>query len=177
LSVFFDIPVKEFFNRNVPLREILKNKTPELEERLCEAASFNEQVSIVETFFLKLLEKNDRLYSFERIENSIQSINKFKGNVSIDYLASCACLSRKQFERIFSRHIGASPKQFLRTIRFQNAVATKAVNIATNLTELTYACGYYDQSHMINDFQKLSGMTPQQYFKDYEPYSDYFQNN
>ena len=43
-----------------------------------------------------------------------------------------------------------------------------------SLTELAYDCGYYDQSHMINDFKLLTGMSPRQYFSDCDAYSDYF---
>jgi AraC-like DNA-binding protein len=50
----------------------------------------------------------------------------------------------------------------------------KHCNKSINLTELAYTCGYYDQSHMINDYKLLSGKTPAQYFSECEPYSDYF---
>ena len=43
-----------------------------------------------------------------------------------------------------------------------------------SLTTLAYDCGYYDQSHMINEFKMMSGMTPKQYFAMCEPTSDYF---
>jgi AraC-like DNA-binding protein len=95
--------------------------------------------------------------------------------VTIDSLAQMACLSRKQFERVFQDSVGTSPKRFLRTIRFQHAVDEKSRNQELNFTELTYKCGYYDQSHMTTDFRKLTGMTPKEYFSNCDPYSDYFQ--
>ena len=175
LALFFDIPASEFFNRTVPLRYILKDETQKLEEELAGASSFSERIKITEQFFADRLHKNNKKYELARIENSIRLINDSRGIVSVDYLASEACLSRKQFERTFSSFIGISPKQFLKIIRFQNAVHEKSKDGKLNLTELTYKCGYYDQSHMSNDFFKISGMTPSQYFADCEPYSDYFQ--
>ncbi len=175
LSVFLDIPLQELYNQNVPLQFIFKNSVSELESKLFEAKSFKERISIIENHFFKLLKKRKLKYNFERINNSICRINQSKGLVNIDDLAREACFSRKQFERIFSQLIGTSPKQFLKIVRFQNAIDKKARDKGINLTNLTYQCGYYDQAHMINDFQKLSGMTPKQYFKDCEPYSDYFQ--
>lgn len=68
----------------------------------------------------------------------------------------------------------SSPKQFLRTIRFQNTLHEKQKNKEISLTELAYNCGYFDQSHMIYDYKLLSGKTPSQYFSECEPYSDYF---
>ena len=94
--------------------------------------------------------------------------------ININLLASESCLSRKQFERSFSDIIGSSPKQFLKIIRFQNAIFQKSKHPELNLTELAHKCGYYDQAHMINDFKTLSGFTPRYFFSDCDPFSDYF---
>ena len=175
LSMFFDIPLSELLNQNVPLKYILKDVVNELETKLFEAKSFAERIIIAECFLLERLQKSKKKYHFNRIKDNVKLINQTKGLVSIDLLASEACFSRKQYERIFSDFIGISPKQFLKIVRFQNAINEKSKNKNANLTTLTYQCGYYDQSHMTNDFYKLSGMTPKQYFNDCEPYSDYFQ--
>ncbi len=175
LSLFFDIPLNEFYNQNVPLKYIVGHDANELETKLHEANSFDTRIKVVESYLLGLLNKKLTNHHFNRIEQSIQIINQTRGAVDINVLASEACLSRKQFERVFAQYVGASPKQFLRTIRFQNTINIKSDNKIVSLTDLTYSCGYYDQSHMANDFQKLSGMTPKQYFNNCAPYSDYFQ--
>jgi AraC-like DNA-binding protein len=175
LSAFFDIPVTEFFNLNVPLRYILKGVIDELETSLYEAKSFEERIIVIERFLFRRLKGSKQKFNFDRLKSSIGLINKHKGIVSVDFLASEACLSRKQYERIFCSIIGTSPKQFLKIVRFQSALHQKAVSPGLNLTELTYSSGYYDQSHMTNEFHKLTGMSPSQYFSDCDPYSDYFQ--
>ena len=149
----------------------------ELEDSLHEAADFSEQIRLVEEFLLKRLSKSSKKYEFERIRCSIELINRKRGQVDIDSLAYHSCLSRKQFERIFQEHVGSSPGQFLKTVRFQQAVHEKSLDGALSLTELSYLSGYYDQSHMNADFRKLAGMTPGQYFKYCEPFSDYFQSD
>lgn len=175
LSAFLDIPLQELYNQNVPFKLISKDDINEIETKLFEAKSFTERITVVENYFLKLLKNKGLKYNFERISNSICKINQLKGLVEINDLAFEACYSRKQFERNFSNLIGTSPRQFLKIIRFQHAIDRKSKDKSINFTDLTYQCGYYDQAHMINDFQKLSGMTPKQYFNDCEPYSDYFQ--
>lgn len=174
LSAFIDMPIQELYNQNVPLRLILKNEVDEIETKIAEAKNFEERIALVEGCLLRILKKKELKYSFERIYNCIYKINQTKGQIGISELASEACYSRKQFERNFQNSIGTSPKQFLRIIRFQHAIDRKSKDNGINLTDLTYQCGYYDQAHMINDFQKLSGLTPQQYFNNCEPFSDYF---
>lgn len=173
--MFFGIPISEFYNQNISIKHILKNPISELESRLCEAGSFNDKVLLAEKFLINQLKENFKKYEQVRIKNSIDLINKTKGKIDIDKLASEAFLSRKQFERTFSEFVGSSPKQFLKTIRFQNAIHVMEKNNKVSLADLAYQCGYYDQSHMNNDFKSLAGMTPKQYFAECEPYSDYFQ--
>jgi AraC-like DNA-binding protein len=175
LSMFFDIPVGVIYNQNVPLREFLKDSVDDLETPLYEAKTVDARVNIIENFLFDRLGKSKKKYEFNRIRHSVGLINRSRGIISINALASAACLSRKQYERTFSDFIGTSPKQFLRIVRFQNAINEKSKNRKANLTTLTYRCGYYDQSHMTNDFTQLTGMTPKQYFSHCEPFSDYFQ--
>ena len=174
LMVFFDLPLAELFNQNVPLGFILRDVVSELEGRLHEARSFSERKSILEQFLLGRLGRSKKKYEFERIRSCMEIIQQSGGTAGIDSLASKACLSRKQFERLFRSHVGSSPGHFLKTVRFQNAIHGKALQPELSLTELTYKAGYYDQSHMNNEFQRLAGMTPGQYFASCDPYSDYF---
>jgi AraC-like DNA-binding protein len=85
-----------------------------------------------------------------------------------------ACISRKQFERVFAAKIGATPKQYLKVVRLQQALQLKSIDRNRNLTQLAYDCGYYDQSHFINEFKQQTGYTPKQYFDNNESYSDFF---
>lgn len=175
ISQFFTLPINELQNNSVPLKYINKDLYEELESKLSKEISFPEKVNIVEGCLSKLLKNNDREYEFKRITSTIQDIRLAKGNIDIDTLASNACLSRKQFERIFTEYIGISPKQYLKTIRLQATIYFKSRHKSSSLTELAYENGYYDQSHFINDFKILTGLTPKQFFNDCEaPMSDFF---
>lgn len=172
--MFFNVPLNELYNKNIPLKLIVGNKIISLEERLYETKSFEGKVQLVESFLIAQLHKHHKSYELKRIYNTIFEINKYHGLLNVDTLAENACLGRKQFERTFLDHIGTTPKQFLKIVRFQNAIFQKQINNTLSLTELAHLCGYYDQAHMVNDFKSISGMTPKQYFSDCKPYSDYF---
>jgi AraC-like DNA-binding protein len=175
LSAFLDLPIKELYNHSIPLRYILKDTVDRLEEKLRSTQSFERRKCLADQFFLNLIKKRKDGYQQKRINYIIQHINNSRGVTNIDALAKDSCLSRKQFERTFSDHVGTSPKQFLKIVRYQNAIYCKGKKPDLSLTELAHDCGYYDQSHMINDFMGLTGLTPGQYFKACPPYSDYFQ--
>jgi len=174
LAAFLDVPIRELTNQTIPLKYLISDFTNELEDQLTASSIFIERVSIIEKFLCKRLGQTRKKYQFERINHCIDIINQKKGFVDIPYLASEACLSRKQFERTFLDYVGSSPKQFLKVIRFQHAIYQKSLNTGLTLTQLALYGGYYDQSHMIADFIALSGKTPKDYFNNCDPVSDYF---
>ncbi|MEM9681478.1 MAG: helix-turn-helix domain-containing protein [Bacteroidota bacterium] len=72
-------------------------------------------------------------------------------------------VSQRQFQRTFKQLTGYTPKQFQRIARLQ-PILDKAY--PSNLTQLALEFGYYDQSHFINDFKKITGgITPSQYYE------------
>ena len=175
LKQFFKFPLHEICNQNVPLKYINGQAGRDLEEKMSEASAFHQRVSIVEVYLFNLLKSNFADFEFRRINHIVELIKKTCGNVNISQMASEACLCRRQFERIFAEQIGISPKQYLKIIRFQFAIFQKQQNANKNLLDLSFESGYYDQSHFINDFKSLSGLTPKQYFAENEACSDFFE--
>ena len=58
------------------------------------------------------------------------------------------------------KHItGYTPKEYARIIRF-NFLLNRVLFTPMNLTEACYEMGYFDQSHMIRDFRKVTGTSP-----------------
>lgn len=82
----------------------------------------------------------------------------------IDALAAALGVSRQYLAAQFRERVGLSPKLYARIARFRHAhAALKAATGAGNVpdwAQLALACGYYDQSHLIHDFQDLAGRTP-----------------
>ncbi|MGH3656460.1 MAG: DUF6597 domain-containing transcriptional factor [Micromonosporaceae bacterium] len=90
-------------------------------------------------------------------------------------------MSARGFGRLFTDHVGLTPKRFSRVRRFQrllNAVAKACdfTRVPTPSTRdplgpapapdwalLAAEAGYYDQAHMIHDFQAFSGLRPTAY--------------
>jgi len=171
---FFNIPMDELYDQTISLRSIQKDFVDQVETELFEAPSFAHRVEIMNRFLWLLLKKNDKLREQPRLQDSLTYVDQSMGMVDINTLAKKACLSRKQYERIFKTNVGVSPKRFLRIIRLQHVLFKKQINPKTSLTELAYDCGYYDQSHMINDFKLLTGMSPKKYFSGRDAFSDYF---
>jgi AraC-like DNA-binding protein len=174
LSAFMPGQVSALSQYSIPLNYVFKGSGEMLQDQLIKAKTFRIQVTILEAFLCQLLARSKKEYEFQRMQQVVEIIRASRGKVSLENLANEACLSRKQFERTFSAHIGMAPKKFLQTVRFQSAIDLFARHKEFDLTSLALECGYYDQSHCINTFKIFSGMSPKQFFKEGNVQSDFF---
>jgi AraC-like DNA-binding protein len=93
------------------------------------------------------------------VQKAIEAMRLAHGEVDIDYIASQASLSPRQFRRRCLEESGITPKLLCRILRFRHAsqLAGPAACIALD-------AGYFDQAHMSRDFRQFSGSTPMSVF-------------
>lgn len=172
-KAFFGMPVYELSNSVVSADDLSIASLKELEDKILNTVDDNGCIRLIESFLINCLNPFKE-YNYKRMMAAINAINLSHDDLSVSRLAETVCLSVKQFQRIFNEHVGATPKEFMRIVRFHKALYTLQHNPAMNFTTLAYECGYYDQAHMTNEFKLFSGYTPSQYVAICTPYSDYF---
>ena len=74
-------------------------------------------------------------------------------------LAAHIGTSIRHLERLFSEHIGITPKRFLKIRRFQT-LEEHLHEDTTPLASLSVQCGYADQPHMNKEYKQLTGNRP-----------------
>jgi AraC-like DNA-binding protein len=137
--------------------DIFGAELQELNERLQEAAGFDAIHLLIENFLLKKLSTLKRALPFDMAMLELLRLN---GNIPIEKIASLACLSLRQFERVSKERIGLPPKLFARLIRFSKAYRLRESCATLSWTNITYECGYFDQMHLIRDFKEFAGVAP-----------------
>ena len=155
------IPVNELRNNIISLPNWLGRTGSELEERVFLASGHDDRIAILEAFFLGRLA--EPLYDQQRIATCIGQLQNTPWAVSLKELAGNACLSERQFERVFAGFAGTTPKQFHRIARLNHAIKIGARR-HINLTSIALASGYYDQAHFNNEFREMTGLSPRQFF-------------
>jgi AraC-like DNA-binding protein len=106
-----------------------------------------------------------RSYEPRVVQAAAKHLHCTKGQCRIEEVADCCHMSIRQLERSFQQGIGASPKLFARTLRFQHAQERLMFDPETDLTRLAHDCGYFDQAHFIKDFKEFSAQTPTEYIE------------
>lgn len=170
---FFNLPVHELSGLIASADDMNIHSLKDLEDKILNTADDNLCIELIESFLISRLTPFQE-YNYKRMVTAINTINLSAGELSVSHLAETVALSKKQFQRIFSEHVGATPKEFMRIVRFHKALYMLQNNPTMNFTLVAHECGYYDQAHMTNEFKLFSGYTPSQYVAVCSPYSDYF---
>ena len=165
----FGFPASDLTDRLTDFRSMLGIEGDELEERIMTAAGNQERVTILSTFLEGRLDRD--LRELPPVFASINRIIETRGIIDVTKLSGDFCLSHRQFERKFKEFSGFSPKTYSRIARFQAAL--KEYGSGKTLTDIACDCGYYDQSHFINDFKEFSGYNPKIYFSGKAEGSEY----
>lgn len=171
-KVFLRIPGYLFHGQTVATNEVEDTELSDLSKQVLDAANHDVCIHLIEEFLLH------RLYSFtdynlKRMPLVFRAIND-ASCVSVARLSEMACLSTKQFGRVFADYVGATPKEFIRIVRMQRALSMLQQETTLSFAQVAYTCGFADQSHMIKEFKLFSGYTPAEFLAICAPYSDYF---
>ena len=98
-----------------------------------------------------------------RIEQVLNTISgKMDEVMTVDSLASMACMSKDHFIRLFRRNVGVTPAQYIINDKVTKA---KLMLASENMSvkEIAFSLGYYDISYFNRIFKKHSLLTPLQY--------------
>lgn len=159
---FTTLPIKELENTAVSLERLFGKDGMEIEQKVLQAPSTVERITLVESFLLQRLtnaETVDRI-----VKSTVETLLTANGQLSIDELSKQTQINRRQLERKFSTTIGLSPKQLSKTVRLQATLKMLLTGQVRSLTALASEGEYYDQAHFIKDFKEFTGLTPKEFY-------------
>ena len=85
-----------------------------------------------------------------------------EGDLSLDRLASIACLSRYHFARAFKQALGHPPRRYVNARRLERAKAL-LIQGDRSLVDIALAISFSDQANFTRAFKQATGQTPGQY--------------
>jgi len=98
------------------------------------------------------------------LQSVLNDIHISKGNISIYEVAKRNFTTVRQLERIFKTHIGLTPKEYVKIIRFQSALSMmNDISPKRRLSDIAFECGFYDHAHLTNEIKQHTGLTPSQF--------------
>jgi AraC-like DNA-binding protein len=160
---FLGLPANEFTNSHVELETLWGKSASELRERLCAAANPSQRFHILENTLITCL--NGALNAHRAVQAALNIFERGATGTTIREVAAHLGLSERHFINVFSNQVGMTPKLYCRVRRFQRALESMRKSTMPDWADVVVGCGYFDQSHFINDFRTFSGLSPTEYLR------------
>jgi AraC-like DNA-binding protein len=109
----------------------------------------------------------------EQIRQLCSAVAEVPGG-SIRSIAQRFNLSHRRVIQIFDAHVGLKPKAFQRVSRLRLTLERLAGERSPSLARVAYEAGYSDQSHLANEFRRLTGLTLSDYSRTRSPVDEGF---
>ena len=155
----FGPEMQAYSDANVSLGDVVGDSARDrLETQLREAGDALARVDVIERFLTPRVQHN----SDPLVREAIACLQRNPGQ-PIGRLARSLAISERQLERRFLGQAGATPKQFVRMLRVELAIAAR--HRGESWVDIASLCGFNDQAHLIRDFKALSGMTPEAFMR------------
>lgn len=154
----FNIPVVEFSGDYFDAETVLGRQVREVSEQLASARSYSEMVEAVENYLVKMIGRvKQHVHPVDKVANFLTADPT---RFSLEWLASQACLSPRQFNRKFTERMGIGPKFYSRLVRFYYAYLYKEANPDMDWFTVAINFGYNDYQHLVKDFKQFTQATP-----------------
>lgn len=100
-----------------------------------------------------------------RVGIALRALHRRGGTGTVGSISDELGCSQKHLNDLFQRHCGLGPKRYASLVRFQSLLRRLEREHDPDWTQLALEHGYYDQSHMVNQFQEMTGHSPTRYMQ------------
>jgi AraC-like DNA-binding protein len=167
---FFGFPISELSAHVVELDLIWKREIVSLREQLIEANTIDAKFDLLEAYLVG--KAQSRLQPDKTISAALTMLHSWPV-IPVRELASRLGVSHKQMIARFDCRVGLTPKLTSRILRFRKSLVAAHSTPTPDWCGLAADCGYYDQAHLIHEFQQFAGMTPTEYLRNRTEYPHY----
>ncbi len=168
-----DVPAIEITDKHADLQDLWGRPAMRLWDRLCAAATPRRRFQLMEE---SLIERRRRPASrHPATAAALQLFGPAGTGASTRDVAREVGLCQRRLIQLFTNQVGLRPKLLCRILRFQctraaaEEIQKRGPASMVNWAGLAAACGYYDQSHLIDDFHEFSGLSPAEYLRRLRP--------
>ncbi len=159
LRYFFDLDLFDITDQFVDSQYFPCRKFGELHNNIYRYQHFHERAQICEQWLLQQFKPQP----VTKFDQALTLIYQSFGNIKIERLATMVGWSSRHLNRLFRLHTGLNTKTFTQIIRIQHA-CRKLYTTPDDSLNIALDLGFFDQSHLIKDYQKYLLTSPNLFF-------------
>lgn len=156
-GAFLGMSPAELTDTSAPLKDLWPRRARELKQHLDDARSAKDALQI-------LLANLPAPADLTPTQRAIEALSIANGNADLDVAARQANLSPRQFRRRCLEESGLTPKRLCRVLRFRHVCRMASERDRLNWSAIALEAEYFDQAHLIRDFQEFTGHSPMAVF-------------
>lgn len=162
----------ELAGRVVELEDLWGARARELRERLGATRNDVAKLRVLEAWLARAYRDAELC---RRTRFAVAQLERRDVNARVGEIAGALGISAKHLVAQYERQTGLTPRYFARVRRMQATIARVGQTAAVDWAAEAVAGGYYDQSHLINEFKLLTGSAPREYLARRTPFLGYLQ--
>ncbi len=159
----FSQPMTELTNKEIPAGTVFPIFDEEFKQNMAGLSDDKEAITSIENALRSLpriSDNNNNALTDEIIDFSLKN-----PNMTVAQVAKNFKISSRTLHLLFHDYVGVGIKWITVRDRLQKAMFIAAKSeTKPNWTTIALALGYNDQSHFINDFKRIIGMSPSRYY-------------
>jgi AraC-like DNA-binding protein len=160
---FLKASVSSLTDCTVPVNSIFGTDADALETVLLSPCEEDEKLKAANEFFHACIPEPDKTIGLAG--QLVTRIFQEADIKTVDDLVSRTGIGKRSLQRIFNEYVGISPKWVIRRYRLHELVERIKSGESLDWVNLALELGYFDQSHLINDFRSIIGYSPIRYQK------------
>ena len=158
---FLPLPASELRDTTLSLETLWGAEVADMRGQLLDTPMPMARFHILERFLLARLSLSRAAHP--AIACALAAMRAAASPPTVAALADQIGLSQTRLIQVFHQALGLPPKQYMRVRRFQRALRLLDSSPARNWSDVVAGCGYFDQAHLIHDFQAFAGLAPSAY--------------
>jgi len=158
------LPAGELAGAAVRLDTLWRGEGMALLERLAEAPGDAARMTLLHAALQHRLGEAERGSATQRAAtHAARLIATSGGRRPLREVAAAVGVGERRLQQLFHAQVGLSPRAWGRLARLHGCLRGLRGQAAPDWAELALEHGYYDQSHLVNEFRALCGLTPTEF--------------
>ena len=163
----FDLPMDDVAGKVLDLDLLLGSAASSLRDRLGAIDGDSARIQALEAWLLERLRSVHPYY--QTIRRALDMVRGSGFTLSVAGLCDRLGLSNRHLIAQFRRVVGLPPKTMARIERFNAVVEATQGRVDVDWAGLAYRFHFADQSHLVREFKRLSGVSPARFLAQRAP--------
>jgi methylphosphotriester-DNA--protein-cysteine methyltransferase len=161
-AALLGIPAGEFAETTVALEDVWRGAGADLRDQLAEADDDEARVERLQAALHQRLVSGEAT-AHRGAAHAARIIAGSGGRTRLGDVAAAIGVGERRLQQLFHTHVGLGPRTWSRLARLHSCIRQLRDAAPPPWAQVAVEGGFYDQSHLVNEFRALCGLTPTEF--------------